>query len=275
MRWLTHIALSFLFIRVVEISFLVDLSSSTPFWIVMPLYSVLADFDSIAGIKHRTYSHAIYAPFVLSLPLIAFPGLYAIAIISYLSHIFADMLTPSGVMLLYPYRQTTFSFLPPAWRIGTGTNAEMIFLIAVLLLTASFSLAESTKEVDKIFMYRRNADIWVDVSFYENGVLKSFKNEKIIWDDGKSKVGVIHDGRLKIIHVGQIKSIKITEMQETEREEREFRTSVKALRIVNHLITAYRMEGDWIEFLGTGLDLYHVLYNGSNGNEKLWIRVVE
>ncbi|MBE8540007.1 metal-dependent hydrolase [Geoglobus acetivorans] len=113
----------------------------------MPLYSVLADFDSIAGIKHRTYSHAIYAPFILSLPPIPFPELYAVATISYLSHIFADMLTPSGVMLLYPYRETTFSFLPPAWRIGTGTNAEMIFLIAVLLLTASFSLAESTKEV--------------------------------------------------------------------------------------------------------------------------------
>ncbi len=275
MRWITHIALSFLFIKIVEISFLVDLSSSVAFWAVMPLYSVLADFDSIAGIKHRTYSHAIYAPFILSLPLIPFPELYAVAIISYLSHIFADMLTPSGVMLLYPYRQTTFSFLPPAWRIGTGTNAEMIFLIAVLLLTASFSLAESTKEVDKIFMYRENADIWVDVSFYENGVLKSFKNEKIVWDDGNSKIGIIHNGRLKIINVKQIKSIKIKEMQEVERTERELRTSVKALRIVNHLITAYRTDGDWIDYLGTGKDLYYLLFNGSNGNQKLWIRVVE
>lgn len=275
MRWITHVAFSFLMIKVFEISLLVDLSSSGLFWLVMPLYSVLADFDSLLGIKHRTYTHAIYFPLVASLPLLALGDLFLVALISYFSHLFADMMTTRGIPLLYPFKETNFNFLPPAWRVKTGSNAEVIYLLVVVLLTASFSLAESTKEVDKIFSYRKSADIWVDVSFYENGVLKRYKNDKVVWDDGKSKFGVLHNGRLKIVSKEQIKELKIKRIEEVKRKERLLKVSVKSLRFIDELVVAYRVNFRWVYFLGTGKDLFYSVYNGSNGNEKIWIRVVE
>jgi len=67
---------------------------------------------------------------------------------AYLSHLFADMLTLSGVMLVYP-KKTTYHFLPKAWRIKTGSNAELMLLTAVVILTASFSMVASTTELDE------------------------------------------------------------------------------------------------------------------------------
>ncbi len=275
MRWITHVAVSFLMIKVFEITLLVDLSSSNLFWVVMPLYSVIADFDSLVGIKHRTFTHAIYSPIVASLPLLAFGDLFFVAIVSYSSHLFADLMTTRGVPLLYPFKETSFNFLPPAWRVKTGSNAEVVFLLAVVLLTASFSLAESTKEVDKIFSYRRSADVWVDVSFYENGVLKSYENDKVVWDDGKSKFGIVHNGKLKIVSKDQIKELKIKRVEEVERKEKLLKVSVKSLRFIDELVVAYRINFEWVDFLGTGKDLFYSLYDGSNANEKVWIRIVE
>ncbi len=69
-------------IKVFEITLLVDLSSSNLFWVVMPLYSVIANFDSLVGIKHRTFTHAIYSQMVASLPLLAFGDLFFVVIFS-------------------------------------------------------------------------------------------------------------------------------------------------------------------------------------------------
>ena len=274
MRWITHIAIASLFIKLLEISLLVDLTSRYEYWIVLSVYAVMADFDSLLGIKHRTYTHTLYAALIAPLPLIFDLRLFIIAHSAYLSHLFADMLTLSGVMLLYPFRETTYHFLPAAWRIKTGSNAELMLLTAVIILTASFSLAASTTELDKIFYYRQSKDIWIDVSFYENGVLKSFNQKKIVWDDGKSRIGIIVDGRLKIIGKEQIKSIRITEMHEVIRKEREKRVALKRLKIVDDIITAYDNGYGWIDFLGTGKDLFYEIYNGSNGRERIWIKVV-
>ena len=197
MRWITHIAIASLIIKLVEISLLIDLSGYQN-WAVLSLYAVMADFDTLLRIKHRTYTHTLYAALAVPLPLAFNEKLFLTAIVAYLSHLLADMLTVTGIKLFYPL-QTTYYFLPAAWRIKTGSQGELAILIAAALLTASFSLAASTTEMDKIFYYRKGSDIYADISFYENGVLKSFKAKKIVWDDGKSRIGIVVNGRLKYL----------------------------------------------------------------------------
>ena len=271
MRWITHIAIAALFIKLVEISLLVDLSSYY-FWPIIALYAVMPDFDSIVGIKHRTYTHTIYAPFIAALPLIFNPLLFTAALTAYLSHIFADLLTPAGLHLLYP-KPTVYHFLPAAWRIKTGSGGELILLAAVLLLTASFTLAASTTELDKIFYYHRSHYIWVDISFYENGVLKSFNHEKVVWTDRKSRIGIVENCKLKIIGKEQIISIKIVRMEPAERYERAMRTTMKRLRGMNYLVVASSTDYGWVDFLGTGRDLFLRTFDG-NWNEKVRVRVI-
>ncbi len=274
MRWITYIAIASFLIKLLEIALLIDLTSGYEFWVVLSLYAVMADFDSLLGIKHRTYTHTLYTALLASLPLIFDLRLFITALSAYLSHLFADMLTASGVMLLYPFRKTTYHFLPAAWRIKTGSSAELMLLSAIIILTASFSLAASTTELDKIFYYRSTNDIWVDISFYENGVLKSFNQKKIAWDDGKSRIGIVVNGRLKIIGKEQIKSIKIVEMQEVVRQEVEKRVVLKRLKTMDEVVTAYNNGYGWIDFLGTGRDLFYWL-NGTDEREKIRVRVVE
>ncbi len=275
MRWITHIAIASLFIKLLEISLLIDSTSRYEFWVVLSLYAVMADFDSLLGIKHRTYTHTLYAALLASLPLIFDVKLFIVAFSAYLSHLFADMLTLSGVMLVYPFRETTYHFLPAAWRIKTGSNSELMLLTAVVILTASFNLAASTTELDKIFYYRQSNDIYADISFYENGVLKSFNQKKIVWDDGNSKIGIVVNGKLKIIGKEQIKSIRIVEMHEVVRKEKEKRVVLKRLKIMDEIVTAYNNGYGWIDFLGTGKDLFYELYDGTNGKEKVKIKVIE
>ena len=112
MRWITHIAIAALFIKLVEISLLIDLSSYY-LWPVIILYAVMPDFDSLLGIKHRTYTHTLYAPFIAALPLLFFQPAFIAALTAYLSHIFADMLTPAGLPLFYP-KSTAYHLLPAA-----------------------------------------------------------------------------------------------------------------------------------------------------------------
>ena len=242
---------------------------------VLSIYAVVADFDSLLGIKHRTYTHTLYAAFFASLPLIFDLRLFIIALSAYLSHLFADMLTLSGVMLLYPFKETTYHFLPATWRIKTGSNAELMLLTAVIILTASLSMAASTTELNKIFYYRQSNDIWVDISFYENGVLKSFNQKKIVWDDGNGKIGIVVNGRLKIIGKERIKSIRIVEMHEVVRKEKEKRIILKRLKVTDEIVTAYNNGYGWIDFLGTGKDLFYELYDGTNGKAKIWVKVIE
>jgi len=275
MRWITHIAIASLFIKLLEIALLIDLTSRYEFWIILSLYAVMPDFDSLLGIKHRTYTHTLYAALLASLPLIFDLRVFIIALSAYLSHLFADMLTISGVMLVYPFRTTSYHFLPAAWRIKTGSNAEFMLLTAILILTASFSLAASTTELDKIFYYSQSNDIYADISFYENGVLKSFNRKKIAWNDGKSRIGIVVDGRLKIIGKEQIKSIKIVEMHKVVRREVEKRIVFKRLKVMDDIVTAYNNGYGWIDFLGTGKDLFYELFDGSNGKDIIRIRVVE
>ena len=71
-------------------------------------------------------------------------------------------------------------------------------------------------------------------------VLKSFNQKKIVWDDGRSKIGIVVDGRLKVIGKEQIKSIKIVEMHEVVRKEVEKRTVLKKTQ--NHGRNRYSLQ---------------------------------
>jgi len=61
-------------------------------------------------------------------------------------------------------------------------------------------------------------------------------------------------------------------MHPVERYEREMRTTMKRLKDMDELITAYRTDYIWIDFLGTGRDLFLKL--NSSMNDRVEIRVV-
>ena len=115
MRWITHIAIALLFVKLLEIALLVDLTSRYEFWVVLSIYAVVADFDSLLGIKHRTYTHTLYAALIVSLPLIFDLRLFIIALSAYLSHLFADMLTyyRESCFSIHSKKQPTTSCLQP------------------------------------------------------------------------------------------------------------------------------------------------------------------
>lgn len=273
MRWITHIAFAYLMIKILEISLLVDL---TPYyvWPILSLYAVMPDFDTFLGIKHRTYTHTPYAALLASLPLLINYELFLVGFTAYMSHLVTDMLNVSGLKLLYPKKQTIYYFLPPAWRIRTGSHGEFAILAIVILLTASFTLTASTTELDKIFMYRKSNDIWVEISFYENGVLKSYSSKKVVWDNGNNQIGILEDDRLRIIDKGQISHLKIIAKQKVNRHESERRVVLKRLKVRDELVTSYNKGYGWIDFLGSGEDLYFKLYNGSNEDMKLRVRMI-
>jgi len=70
--------------------------------------------------------------FVLLLIFYIIPGA-----LGYLSHLFADMCTKSGVPLLYPTNKKRYHLLPHPLLIKTGTVGETLFLIIYLLIWGS------------------------------------------------------------------------------------------------------------------------------------------
>ena len=151
MRWVTHIAIASLFIKLLEIALLIDLTSFE-FWVILSVYAVMPDFDTLLGIKHRTYTHTLYAAVLASLPLIFDLRLFITALTAYLSHLFADMLTVSGLMLLYPFKETTYHLLPAAWRIKTGSNTELLLFAMGFGIIVAYRLGVSYAPVYAFFI---------------------------------------------------------------------------------------------------------------------------
>ena len=44
---------------------------------------------------------------------------------------------------------------------------------------------------------------------------------------------------------------------------------------MDEIVTAYNNGYGWIDFLGTGKDLFYELYDGTNGKAKIRIGVIE
>ena len=64
MKWITHIALAFFVVKVVEIALMIDLLDDYVAYAVVSVFAVIPDIDLIIGIKHRTWTHTLYASII-------------------------------------------------------------------------------------------------------------------------------------------------------------------------------------------------------------------
>jgi len=171
MKWITHVALAILTIKITEIAFLTSLLNSHLAWIVATLFAVLPDFDYLVGLKHRTYTHTVYSALIATYPLIFVDlNLFVVGLIAYFSHLLGDMMTCSGVKLFYPI-ETVYYLTPPAWRIRTGSSAEFLALGIILLASIGFGYAEENSELEKVFRLSTEKDVAISFSYFENGAV--------------------------------------------------------------------------------------------------------
>lgn len=119
MMFYTHLAFSFL-IGLLATS-LLNIKQKILFIFLVCLFGILPDIDSYKSkigkkipiisfiiniiFKHRGVFHSIFIPILLFFAF-AFLGYYYIGLailLGYLSHVFLDTLTPSGIRLLWPF----------------------------------------------------------------------------------------------------------------------------------------------------------------------------
>lgn len=92
--------------------------------------AVLADFDIRLRLKHRGITHSLLALAVVAvLSVLVYQPLAFAVIGGYASHLCADMLTPRGVPLLYPWNKR---FRVAKWSTGGGAD-WMIWLLSAIL----------------------------------------------------------------------------------------------------------------------------------------------
>ena len=272
MKWITHIALSILIIKIVEIIFMVNLLDSHLAWVIASLFAVLPDFDSFVGLKHRTYTHTLYSALIASYPLIFVDlNLFFVGLIAYFSHLLGDMMTHSGVKLLYPI-ETVYYLTPPSWRIRTGTSAEFLVLGMILLVTVGLSYVEPATELEKVFRLSTENNIAISLSYFENGAVYHFDRAKVVWTDGKNSIGIIQDGKFKKISKSQILDLEILDVEDANRDPDVTTTKVKSLKRSmwkHRIIIGYSINEDYDDFTGTGYDLYRKLKNDYDDNIKI------
>jgi len=227
MKWITHIALAILIVKVTEIAFLTSLLNSHLAWVVVSLFAVLPDFDYLVGLKHRTYTHTVYSALIASYPLIFVDlSLWAVGLIAYFSHLLGDMMTHSGVKLLYPM-ETVYYLTPPSWRLRTGSSAE--FLVLGILLFASIGLGYvgETSEIEKVFKLSTENNVEISLSYFENGAVYHLDRAKVVWTDGKYEIGIVRNGKFKKIFKSQILDIEILNVENADRQSRSSSVHVK------------------------------------------------
>ena len=274
MKWVTHIAFAFFIVKLTEIILLTNLLDSYVAYIIVSLFAVLPDLDFLIGLKHRTYTHTIYFTAFAFILLPLDLKLAFIAWISIFSHLIADMMTVSGVKLFYP-KPTVYYILPPEWRIRVGSNSEFFILGALILGTILIGSITPMTELQKVYDLSRDHDVTVKLSWIENNVPHELDYATIVWTNGYNRIGVIENGRLKIIPSSNILRIKILNAKKVERYEKEQVIKVKSLKRSiwkNRLVIGYEDEEGYHEFLGTGYDLYMRLKK--NGSIKLRVAYV-
>ena len=273
MKWITHIAFALFIVKLTEIALMIDLLDSYVAYAVVTFFTVLPDLDFLIGLKHRTYTHTIYFTAFAFILLPLDLKLAFIAWISIFSHLIADMMTVSGVKLFYP-KPTVYYILPPEWRIRVGSNSEFFILGALILGTVLIGNVAGVTELQKVYDLSRDHDVAIRLSWIENGVVYSSEYEKVVWTDYKSKIGIIRNGKLKILNDEQILNVEIVNSHKVHRYLKHATVKVKDLKRSvwkNRLIVEYD-DGDYHEFLGTGRDLYYKLKN--NPNQKIKVAYV-
>ena len=272
MKWITHIALAILIIKIVEIIFMVNLLDSHLTWVVASLFAVLPDFDSFVGLKHRTYTHTLYSALIASYPLIFVDlNLFLVGLIAYFSHLLGDMMTHSGVKLLYPI-ETVYYLTPPSWRIKTGSSSEFLALGLILLVSIGLGYVGETSEIEKVFKLSTENDVAISLSYFENGAVYRFDRAKVVWSDGKNNIGIIHDGKFKKISKSQILDLEILDVEDANRDPDVTTTKVKSLKRFmwkHRIIIGYSINENYDDFTGTGYDLYRKLKNDYDDNIRI------
>ena len=263
MKWITHIALGFFAVKVMEIALMIDLLDDYLAYTVVSAFAVLPDIDFLIEIKHRGITHTIWFTLTaLPLALIVDWKIAFVAWIAIFSHLVGDMMTYSGVKLLYPYRETVFYLTPPNWRIRTGSSAE--FMILGILIIASIlmeSVVSTQTGVEKVFLLSKDHVVDAKILTFENGALYHY-TVKIVWTDGKSKLGFLdREGRLRVIKKGDILDLEILRAEKVDKTARRDRVRIKDLPLWRHrIIVAWEDNGTWSkDFVGTGIDLYFKL----------------
>ena len=273
LKWITHIALAFFLVKVVEIALMVDLLDSYWAYAIVSLFAVLPDFDFLLGLKHRGITHTIWFTFIA---LILLPFSWKLALIgwiSIMSHLFGDMMTVSGVKLLFPFRETVFYLVPPRWRFRTGSGAE--FMILGLLIVGSILIGSisAQSDVEKLFTLSRDHVVEARLSTFENGARYDFGNVKIIWTDGKDKIGFVSDGYLHKIGKDQILKAEIVKVVPANKVPESRYLKVKDLRRAiwrERVIVAWEDDGVRYEFTGTGKELYEKLKDWEDCIIRVW-----
>ena len=272
MKWITHIALAFFTVKVVEIALMIDLLNSYLAYVVVSAFAVLPDIDFLIGIRHRTWTHTIWFT-ASTLFLILFDWKLAlIGWIAIFSHLIGDMITHSGVKLLYPYRETVFYLVPPSWRLKTGSNAEFMILGVLIIGSMFMSSISVVSNVDKLVLLSKENIVEASLSIFENGARYDYNSVEIVWTDGKSKIGFIDGNKLVRVGKDQILNVEIVSTHE-KGSVKHAKTKVKRLRgsIWKHrIIVAYSIDNWKEEFTGTGYELYHKLENDLDKNVEVW-----
>ena len=189
-----------------------------------------------------------------------------------MSHLVGDMMTHSGVKLLYPYRNTVFYLVPPSWRLKTGSNAEFIILGILMIGSMLMSSISTTSNIDKIITLSRENIVEASLSIFENGARYDYDSIKIVWTDGKSKIGFIDGNKLVKVGKDQILNAEILSTHE-KGSVKHTKTKVKRLRssIWRHrIVVAYSINNWKEEFTGTGYELYRKLENDLDENIEVW-----
>lgn len=109
-----------------------------PFWLPA---SIIALCCTHRGGVHSLFGMMIFTAilatgwYTLSPGTVQIAGIMAFAL-GYLSHLFGDACTKSGVPILYPFSNTPWHLLPRSLTIRTGGLGEVVFDLTFLLLTA-------------------------------------------------------------------------------------------------------------------------------------------
>ena len=274
MKWVTHVALSLLIVKVVEIAFLTNLLDSHLAFTVAILYAILPDLDFLVGLKHRTYTHTLYSALIASYPLIFVDlSLFSVGLISYLAHLLGDMMTHSGVRLLYP-NETVYYLTPPSWRLRTGSSAEFFLLGILIFGTVGLGYVGEVTEVDKVFELSTDHNVEISLSYYENGVVYHLDRAKVVWSDGKYQIGFVKDGKLEKVSKFQVLDLEILNVERACRDPTALLVHLKTLKRSawkHRIVVGYSVNEEYDDFTGTGYDLYTKLKNDyDNVKIKVW-----
>ena len=295
MMWITHIAFSIFIIKLFEIITLHSITNNYNSYIIIIIYSILPDIDMYLNVEHRTYTHTIYSSILVSIPLLFIDfynnenilniDLFLAGFLSYLAHITADMMTKSGVRLLYPFKKSRFFLLPAHLRFKTASSTEYIILIILILLNSVIINYYHIVELAKISAYINDNLIYISLSYSENNIEKMFDYCKVVSID-ENYLYVLHNNIIYKINKNNIKEIKILKMERKNKDVIERIVKLKRLKSIyyNDIIIGYiildknykNCELFYKEFFGTGKQLYyHLKYKHNLSDDtKLKIKII-